>query len=90
MYVFKFHTSQRRLGKESFQTLIESYPDLLAKVETLALRRIDEILLIENREKCRKPTAYASINQRQFSNHRKSTSSIDKVERTSTDIQSLN
>jgi hypothetical protein len=76
-YVFFFWLAFR-LDKSNFQILIDSYPDLLAQVEALALRRIEEILMIEKRERYRKSMTYKTINQRQFTPQRRSTSSIDK------------
>lgn len=58
--------------------LVDSYPDLLRQVEALALRRIEEILMIEKREKYRKSMTYKTINQRRYNHQRRSTSSIDK------------
>lgn len=52
-----------RLGKHDFQKLIQSYPDLLQKVEALVMERIESVLMIEEREKHRKPFRYESINQ---------------------------
>lgn len=52
-----------RLGKHDFQKLIQSYPDLLQKVEALVIERIESVLMIEEREKHRKPFRYESINQ---------------------------
>lgn len=66
-----------RLGKDDFQQLIVSYPDLLQKVEALAIERMEKVLLIEEREKYRKPFSYKSINQRQFPIDRRST--VSKV-----------
>lgn len=49
-----------------FQKLAQSYPDLLEKVEALAIERIERVLMIEEREKQRKAFEYMSINQQQF------------------------
>lgn len=63
-----------RLGKDDFQKLSQSYPDLRQKVEKLAIERIEQVLMIEEREKHRKPFGYASVNQQQFSNIKRSVS----------------
>lgn len=62
-----------RLGKDDFQKLTQSYPDLLQKVESLAIERIERLLLIEEREKHRKPFGYVSVNQPQFPSDKRST-----------------
>lgn len=56
-------TTVFRLGKHDFQKLIQSYPDLLQKVEALVMERIESVLMLEEREKHRKPFSYVSINQ---------------------------
>lgn len=61
-----------RLGKSDFQKLVQSYPDLLQKVEALAIERIERVLMIEEREKHRKPFVYTSINQQRFPHNAKS------------------
>lgn len=61
-----------RLGKSDFQKLANSYPDLMQKVEALAVERIEKMLLIEEREKQREQFRYLSVNQQQFHNDRQS------------------
>lgn len=61
-----------RLGKSDFQKLTHSYPDLLHKVEALAIERIEGMLLIEEREKQREKFGYLSVNQQQFRSGRQS------------------
>jgi hypothetical protein len=51
------------LGNVDFQCLVQSYPDLLRKVEALTVERIERVLTVEEREEFRKPHSYASINQ---------------------------
>ncbi|CRL00606.1 CLUMA_CG013866, isoform A [Clunio marinus] len=58
-----------KLYKKDFQNLIQAYPDLLKKVEELAVERIDIVLMIEEREKNEKEFAYKSINQENISSN---------------------
>lgn len=52
-----------RLGTAEFQNLMQSYPDLLSKVEALTVERIESVLTVEEREEFRTPHRYASVNQ---------------------------
>jgi hypothetical protein len=56
-----------RLGKDDFQKLVSAFPDLLHKVEALALERIDRVLMTEKKEKHSVRDGYVSIMQPRFS-----------------------
>ncbi|CAG9797693.1 unnamed protein product [Chironomus riparius] len=55
-----------KLRKEDFQNLLISYPDLLQKVEALALERMENVMMIEEYENSPKYTGYESINQKRY------------------------
>ncbi|KAG5674638.1 hypothetical protein PVAND_004592 [Polypedilum vanderplanki] len=55
-----------KLSREDFQHLVNSYPDLLQKVEALALERMENIFMLEEFSNTKSDDGYMSINQRRF------------------------